>query len=215
MSWSEEIGAGSPSTKPTDGSHCVNALCDIFEKAVSPSMTPQYAMHAPRVVDTLTQLLSPIKRPNEDKVHPAFPLTFRDYLHLTEQQLDSLAQWYGQWNKTEIHCNAYPREINIPFGTPFFRTSIGSIAPYSLVSIKKTTGLTSLFMDTVLSDKERIEAKRWMFGYFIGLEDEPMSAVHVMRLVRWLEEMEVLLYRFAQQASAKFWFVKCWPEFEI
>jgi hypothetical protein len=215
MSHSRETGAGSPSAKSANGSHSVSAICDIFEKAVSPSETPQYAMHAPRVVDTLIQLLSPIKRAGDGKVHPAFPQTFRDYLRLTEKQLDSLAQWYGQWNKEEVVENEYPREINIPFGTPFFRTSIGFIAPYSLVSIKKNTALTSLFMDTVLSDKERVDAKRWMFGYFIGVEEESMSAVHAMRLARWLEEMEVLLCRFSQQASAKFWFVKCWPEFEI
>ncbi|KAF2674236.1 hypothetical protein BT63DRAFT_5361 [Microthyrium microscopicum] len=133
--------------------------------------------------------------------HPDFPKTYMDYLLLTESQLDSLYAFYANnradytksdpgryWNSylaaKELAVQDSSCQVSTAYTTHFAHAF--DIEAYTIRPDDPSKELARI----ALSDEERLEHKKWMFGYFIGVHDIPLKATHRMRLKRFDREFD-------------------------
>jgi hypothetical protein len=117
--------------------------------------------------------LAPIYPLPQGIPHPSFPQTILQYWLLTEDEIDTLAFYYHQTSPTSQWHNQYP--ANMRWDPQF----LAKPDPLKMSEEENAA---------LLTNEERLTAKRRMFGKFIGLNGCETPICEVQRKIKFYED---------------------------
>lgn len=133
-------------------------------------------------------VLCPIRQLPYGDIHPSLPQCVLRYWLLTEDEIDGIAQFYHQTDRSHPYFDRYPGKMNWDnqwLSRPDERTS-----PRELRQL--------------LTDEERLAMKRRRVGKFIGLRGCQTPSYEVNKRFEWLEgRFERLIEREREEVTGK------------
>ena len=140
-------------------------LNTIPRRRARPSLEP--------IITRLKYTLAPLHPLPYGVAHPAFPATLLKYHLLTEQQLDSIAQYYHQWTfSPSVWANGYP--TNAHWNHEFLQ-----------------------HLGSGHGDEHRCGVKRRKIGRFIGLRGCETPLEESDEFERWMARREKMFVKSA------------------
>lgn len=124
-----------------------------------------------RKIDDMRIVLCPIRRLPDGEIHPSLPRTVLKYWLLTEDEIDSIAHFYHQTDRSNEWFNQYPGQMN--WDNQWLRRPDGTESPRELKQLP--------------TNEERLSMKRRRVGKFIGLRGCQTPNYEVTKRFDWLE----------------------------
>jgi hypothetical protein len=116
-------------------------------------------------------VLCPIRQLPFGDIHPSLPQSVLKYWLLTEDEIDSIARFYHQTDRSHPYFNGYPGHMN--WDNLWLRRPDEKTDPREIMQLP--------------TDKERLIMKRRRVGKFIGLRGCQTPNHEVLKRFEWLE----------------------------
>ncbi|KAE9968161.1 hypothetical protein EG328_007722 [Venturia inaequalis] len=124
-----------------------------------------------RKIEDMRIVLCPIRRLPHGEVHPSLPRMVLKYWLLTEDEIDSIARFYHQTDRSNEWFHQYPGTMN--WDSKWLKRPDGTESPRELKQLP--------------TDEERLSMKRRRVGRFIGLRGCQTPSFEVAKRLEWLE----------------------------
>jgi hypothetical protein len=124
-----------------------------------------------RKISEMRIVVSPIYQLPLGDIHPSLPQSALKYWLLTEDEIDSIAEFYHQTDHSHPYYDGYPGRMN--WDNPWLRRPDDTTDPKEL--------------ERLPTNEERLVMKRRRVGKFIGLRGCQTPSYEVVKRFEWLE----------------------------